>query len=92
MVTLPEKGFLRINDILGVRKKNIPAIIPVSRSNWWAGVKSGRYPRPLKLSKRITVWRVEDVRRLIDELGQGKPQDKPSMVKSIATAGRERST
>jgi prophage regulatory protein len=30
-------------------------------------VKSGRYPQPVKLGPRITAWRVEDIRRLIDE-------------------------
>jgi predicted DNA-binding transcriptional regulator AlpA len=42
-------------------------LIPVSRSTWWAGVKSGRYPRPVKLGPRITAWRVEDIRRLIQD-------------------------
>jgi prophage regulatory protein len=43
-------------------------IIPVSRSTWWAGVKDGRYPRPIKLSERCTAWRVEDIRALIERL------------------------
>lgn len=43
-----------------------PAIIPVSKSTWWAGVKSGRYPQPSKaLGPRITVWRVEDIIALL---------------------------
>ena len=41
--------------------------IPVSRSTWWAGVKTGRYPKPVKLGPRITAWRVTDIRRLIEE-------------------------
>jgi len=40
-------------------------IIPVSKSTWWAGVKAGRYPKPVKLSDRTTAWRVEDIRALI---------------------------
>ena len=65
--TLPETGFLRLPQIVGDTKAQppIPALIPVSRSTWWAGVKSGRYPRPVKLGPRITAWRVEDIRRLI---------------------------
>lgn len=43
-----------------------PGVIPVKKTAWWAGVKSGRYPPPLKLSPRVTVWRVEDIRRLIE--------------------------
>jgi predicted DNA-binding transcriptional regulator AlpA len=37
----------------------------VSKSTWWAGVKSGRYPASVKLGPRITAWRVEDIRKLI---------------------------
>jgi len=55
---LPEAGLLRIKQVL--------RFIPVSRSSWWAGVKAGRYPKPLKLSERVTVWRASDVRLLIE--------------------------
>ena len=39
--------------------------IPVSKSTWWAGVKSGRYPQPVKLGPGITAWRRSDIERLI---------------------------
>jgi len=55
-----ETGFLRLVSIIG---PNGP--IPVSKSTWWAGVKSGRYPQPVKLGPRITAWRVEDIQALI---------------------------
>jgi prophage regulatory protein len=55
-----QTGFVRLAHILA---PNGP--IPVSRSTWWAGVQSGRYPQPLKLGPRITAWRVEDIRDLI---------------------------
>ena len=56
--TLPETGFLRLPQIVGDARAfpPVPALIPVSRSTWWAGVKSGRYPRPVKLGPRITAW------------------------------------
>jgi len=41
--------------------------IPVSRSTWWAGVKSGRFPPPISLGGRARFWREEDIRRLIEE-------------------------
>ena len=68
---LPESGYLRLAQIIGRSagkgRQAIPPIIPVSRSTWWAGVKSGRYPQPTRaLGVRITAWRVEDVRSLID--------------------------
>lgn len=44
----------------------LPAIIPVSRTTWLNGVKSGRYPQPVKISARTVAWRVEDIRTLIE--------------------------
>lgn len=63
---LPDTGFLRLRQIIGDTKRATPAVIPVSRSTWWAGVRSGRYPKPVKLGERCTAWRVEDVRALIE--------------------------
>ena len=68
MHILPETGYLRLSQIIGNPKADppIPAIIPVSKSTWWAGVKSGRFPQPVKtLGERITAWRVEDIRDFI---------------------------
>lgn len=67
MHQLPETGFLRITQIIGDPKAvpPIPAIIPVKKSCWWAGVKSGRFPAAVRLGARVTVWKVEDIRALI---------------------------
>ena len=69
---LPETGYLRLNQIVGNSKVDppIPPIIPVSKSTWWAGVGSGRFPKPVKLSPGVTVWRVEDIRRLVDSYSE----------------------
>lgn len=69
MHKLPETGFLRLRQIIGNPKAKppIPPIIPVSKSTWWAGVASGRYPKPVRtLGLRITAWRVEDIYALIE--------------------------
>lgn len=65
MQQLPETGFLRLSQILGDPKAGIPALIPISKSSWWAGIKTGRYPKSLKLAPRTTVWPVESIRTLI---------------------------
>jgi predicted DNA-binding transcriptional regulator AlpA len=67
MHQLPETGYLRLPQIIGDTSAEppIPAVIPVSKSTWWEGVKSGRFPKPVKLGPRITAWRVEDIRALI---------------------------
>lgn len=63
---LPETGFVRLPQIIGDpdAEPPIPPIIPVKKSCWWDGVKSGRFPKPVKLG-RCTMWRVEDIRALI---------------------------
>ena len=61
---------LRLKQIIGDPKANPPieAIIPISKSSWWEGVKTGRYPEAIKLGANTTVRREDDVRRLIDNL------------------------
>lgn len=58
-------GFLRLSQILGDKKKNVVGIFPISKSSWWSGIKTGKYPKPVKLSDRITAWRVEDIQKLM---------------------------
>lgn len=67
--SIPVTGYLRLPQIIGSEKHNIPAIIPVSKSTWWLGVKTGRYPKPVKLSARTTAWKVEDIKALIESMG-----------------------
>lgn len=73
---LPETGYLRLVQIIGAPKAQppVPPLIPVGKSTWWAGVKSGRFPKPVKLGPRITAWRAEDIRELI---GQMAAQSEP---------------
>lgn len=68
MSQLPQTGFLRLPQIIGNPKATppIPAIIPVKKSSWWQGVKTGRFPKPVKLGPRTTAWRCEDIRKYID--------------------------
>lgn len=70
MHQLPETGYLRLPQIIGNPKAEPPilAIIPVGKSTWWEGVKSGRFPKPVKLGPRTTAWRVEDIRKLIEQV------------------------
>ncbi|OFZ98272.1 MAG: transcriptional regulator [Betaproteobacteria bacterium RIFCSPLOWO2_02_FULL_62_17] len=70
---LPERGYLRLAQIIGDPSTTppTPALIPVKKSSWWAGVKCGRFPQPVRtLVARITAWRVEDIRALIAKAGE----------------------
>jgi len=53
-----ETAFLRLPQVL--------KLFPVGKSTWWSGVKSGKYPQSVKLSPRVTAWRSEDIRALIE--------------------------
>ncbi|HEY4311609.1 MAG TPA: AlpA family phage regulatory protein [Pirellulales bacterium] len=62
MQELPATGFLRLTQVL--------EFIPLGKTCWWEGVKSGRFPKPVKLSARCTAWRAEDIRHLVEELSK----------------------
>lgn len=66
MLKLPETGYLRLPQIIGDAKRGIPAIYPISKSAWWAGVREKRLPAGVKLGPRTTAWRVEEIRALIE--------------------------
>ncbi len=70
-ITLTELAFLRIWHIVGNPKSNppTPALIPIGKTTFLNGVKSGKYPQPVRLGVRTIAWRVEDIRKLINELG-----------------------
>ena len=55
---LPDIGFVRLPACVG-------RVIPLGKTCWWEGVRSGRFPKPVKLSARCTAWRAEDIRQLI---------------------------
>lgn len=49
-----------------LRLRQVLKLVPVSRSTWWSGVKTGRFPQPIKLGPRTTAWRASDVLSLIE--------------------------
>jgi len=57
---LPSEGFIRLPKVLEV--------LPFSRSRWFAGVASGEFPKPKKLSQNVSAWSVADIRELIHDL------------------------
>ena len=64
---IPTYGFLRLPQIL--------AIIPISKSAWWEGCRTGRFPKPVKLGPRTTVWRAEEIVAFIGSIGQMQESD-----------------
>lgn len=62
MQEIPRDGLARLSQI-------VPNVIPVSKATWWAGVKTGRFPRPVKFGGpgSATFWRWADVHALLDQ-------------------------
>ncbi|WP_291442528.1 AlpA family phage regulatory protein [Desulfovibrio sp.] len=60
----PTTGFLRLKQVL--------QFIPVGKTAWYAGIKEGRFPRPIPLGSRTMVYRAQDIADLIDRINQGQ--------------------
>ena len=58
-----QPAFFRLDEVL--------KIFPVSKSAWWEGVRSGRYPRAFKLSERVNAWKREDIEELVQKVLDG---------------------
>jgi len=56
-MSLPEAGLVRLSTVL--------RYVPVAKSTWWEGVRTGRFPQPVKLGPRTTCWRAADIWLLI---------------------------
>ena len=51
--------FLRLPQVL--------KLIPIGRSTLWLWVSEGKFPQPVKLSERVTVWRQSDIDRFLSK-------------------------
>lgn len=58
---LPLEGYVRLRTVLRV--------YPVSRATWYAGIKDGKFPSPVKITgTKASAWRVDDIRKLIERV------------------------
>ncbi len=73
MSNLENESLLRLPQVL--------KIIPISKSAWWQGCKDGRYPKPIKLGPRTTVWKASDISAFMRQLSQSPAQDESNGVK-----------
>jgi predicted DNA-binding transcriptional regulator AlpA len=66
---LPDGAFIRESQMVQSPKRpDRPAPLPFSAPTLWRKVKNGTFPRPVKLSNRVTAWRVGDIRSWLAEL------------------------
>lgn len=59
---MEEIGFYRLTEV--------QRIFPVCKSAWFAGIRKGIYPRPVKLGK-TSLWKKADIHQLIKKVEQG---------------------
>lgn len=64
-------GLYRIKSIVRT-KTGPPPLFDLSASTWWAGVKSGRFPKPVRLGERMTCWKGSDLLALAERVGGGQ--------------------
>jgi len=58
---LPPEGLVRLQTVL--------AVVGIGKTTWYKGMKSGRYPCPIKLMPGkcgSVAWKVDDIRNLIN--------------------------
>lgn len=61
-----EPGFMRLKQIL--------KILPIGASSFWAGVRAGKYPAPIKLGPGTTVWKREAIFEFVRAVETQAPQ------------------
>ena len=58
---------LRISDVV--------SLTTLSKSSIKLWVATGRFPRPINISKTLNVWRMGEIRRWISEMEGGRDHD-----------------
>jgi predicted DNA-binding transcriptional regulator AlpA len=49
-----------------LRLKQVLPLVNVSRTTWLDGVRTGRYPQPIKIGARAVAWRASSIQTLIE--------------------------
>jgi predicted DNA-binding transcriptional regulator AlpA len=57
---LPDEGFVRLPSVL--------AVLGISKTSFYAGIKLGRFPQGKLLSERCRVWPVSEIRNLLSQI------------------------
>ena len=57
--------FVRVADIVSNRKTGRVGMLSIGKTLWWQGVREGRFPAPIKLSARVTLWKRADIEALL---------------------------
>lgn len=60
---LADSAYIRESQLVqNLKRPDTPAPLPFSKATLWRKVKAGTFPKPIKLSVRVTAWNVGAVR------------------------------
>lgn len=72
---LPDSAFVRESQLVQSPKRpDTPAPLPFSAPTLWRRVKNGTWPKPVKLSERVSAWIVGECRAMNAALIAGKSE------------------
>jgi len=60
---LPDVALIQLRPLLQYK------VIPYSATTVWRLCRTGKFPRPIKVSPGITAWRVADIRKYLEQVG-----------------------
>ena len=66
---------LKLNQVL--------QLVPVSRSTWLRGIDNGIYPKPVKISSHLNVWRTEDIEHFLQNLKPSSHHETSDIYESV---------
>ena len=61
-----KERLLKLPDVIGDRKRGIVGFIPMSKSKFYDGIKSGLFPAPEKIG-RGSYWKLSAIQNVIDK-------------------------
>lgn len=77
IVSVPSTGWLRLENIIGRRaqindkgaivKPEIIGLLGMSKSQWYAGIKSGKFPPGQEIYGDVRYWSTEEILKIITD-------------------------
>ena len=59
-----------MNNLKFYRVSELSELLSIGKSTIWAWVKAGRFPKPIQISSRMTVWTEDSLQHWLSEKGQ----------------------
>jgi len=60
---LPDIAMIQVGPLINFK------VLPYSATTIWRKCRSGEFPAPIKMSSGITAWKVGDIRKYLEAIG-----------------------